>query len=356
MFKKLCKKIVMGVVILSLLTLSVGTGFAASNSFSLTIDKDGKYKALAGTLKGAEVTLSSRLIKATGQNVAPTVKKLYAFNKISGTDSSDNKKTVTVKASVDAGNYDIEYYKVKENLENFDESEYTKVDEVIYPGDYVAKVIGIDNFVGSCETSFSVIGLRQTLTAKKTNPKIHLGYKSFKVPVTTDGDGTGFKYKSSNSKVVKVTKDGTITGLKPGRETITVSTVGDLIYQPASVKITVTVYPAKANFKTDYFAVKHVKKNYVPQDNIVVYFKKPSGISRTKVQLSTSKDFKPSDTITMCSITEQRTFENMDITKTYYARCCSQVKVTDEKGNYEYLDGYWSSTIKIDPQGEDVIE
>lgn len=356
MFKKLFRKFVMGTLIFTLLTLSVGAGFAASNIFSLTIDSKGNYKALAGDLTNAEVTLSSRIITASGENVAPTVKKLYAFHKISGTDSNDNKKSVTVKAAVDAGNYDIEYYQVEENLENFDKSKYTKVDEAIYPGDYVARVIGTGDFTGSCDTVFSVIGLRQNLVAKKTSPKIHLGYKSFKVPVSTDGDGTGFKYESSNSKVVKVTQDGTITGLKPGRETITVSTVGDKIYQPASVKITVTVYPAKTTFKEDLFAVKHVKKNYTKQDNIVVYFNKPSGVTRTKVQLSTSKDFKPDSTITMCSVTEQRTFEDMDISKKYYTRCCSQIKVTDDKGNYEYLDGYWSETKVVDPQGEEVIE
>lgn len=351
MTNKILKIFITFSLILLLLMLTIGNAFAGIIPSTFSIGDDGKVIYESGDISSAKILLSSRLINANGNNRIPTIKSVYVKQEITGLDENDEDKAITVKSYLNPSDYFVEYYKVTEDDKNNYERTYTSIVQAIDPGDYVVRIVGKGNYTGYAEASFTIVGLTQKITLAKTSPKVHLGYKSFKVAVSANGDGTGFSYESSNPKVVSVTSDGYIKGLLPGRETITVRTVGSKLYNPASAKITVTVYPAKTYFKDPLFKVKHPDG----ADNIVVYYNKQVGCDRTKVELSTTKDFSD-DIIVHYSKTEQRTFYDMDLTKTYYVRCCGQVKVVDQKGNYEYLDGYWSKVETINPQEVETIE
>jgi len=57
----------------------------------------------------------------------------------------------------------------------------------------------------------------------------------------TDGDGTGFSYTTSNSKVLTVDKEGNIYCKKPGTAKIMIKTEGDKLSEPARLRVRVTV-------------------------------------------------------------------------------------------------------------------
>lgn len=72
--------------------------------------------------------------------------------------------------------------------------------------------------------------------------------QKYKLTVQTENTAAGLKWSSSNPKVVKVTKNGVITGLKPGKAVITVRT-SDGNSTVASCTVTVSNISLKINSK-----------------------------------------------------------------------------------------------------------
>lgn len=114
-------------------------------------------------------------------------------------------------------------------------------------GKYKVTVKGIGNYTGSKTVTWTIKKANQKVTAtpaKKTITRKSLKKaKSFTIKVKGNKSKT-ITYKSSNSKVVKVSKTGKVTvvkNAKKGKYTVTVTVAGTKNYNKAVKKITVTV-------------------------------------------------------------------------------------------------------------------
>lgn len=95
----------------------------------------------------------------------------------------------------------------------------------------------------AAETSFNVTVLKkpQKITTKKSSYNAACG-KSAKLGASAQ---TKLTYKSSNTKVVKVSKSGKLTFIRPGKATVTVKAASTAYIAGAEKKISVKTYLAK---------------------------------------------------------------------------------------------------------------
>lgn len=118
------------------------------------------------------------------------------------------------------------------------------------------------------------------LKVKKTSYTKAKGSKTFSLGATAK---TALKYKSSNTKVAKVSKKGKVTIVGCGTATITVSAAGTNKYTKASKKVTIKVVPKTAK-------IKSVKSKKAGQ--LTVSWNRQKEADGYVVQYSTDKKFK----------------------------------------------------------------
>ncbi len=166
----------------------------------------------------------------------------------------------------------------------------------------------------------------QTITAKSVN-KVY-GEKAFNLGAKSSGK-TKLTYKSSNTKVVTVDKNGKVTIKGCGQATITIKASETEKYKAAEKKITVKVAPKKAVVSK----VESSKKN-----TLKVTWKKDSQATGYEIQYSTSKTFKSgvkTKSFTKNS-TVTTTVSKLTAKKTYYVRVRSYKTANGKKLYGEY--------------------
>lgn len=172
--------------------------------------------------------------------------------------------------------------------------------------------------------------LSQTITAKSKT--VTYGSKAFNLKAKTDGGGT-LTYKTSNKKIVTVSKAGKVTIKGYGQATITITAAANGNYKKTTKKITIKVVPKKVTIKT----VKSSSKK-----TLSVTWKKDKTVTGYQLQFCHVKNFKRG--------TYQKNFKMKKTSakvsgiksKVYYVRIRSYKKV----GKKTYY-GAWSNVKRV---------
>jgi uncharacterized protein YjdB len=125
-----------------------------------------------------------------------------------------------------------------------------------------ATFAGNDNYTGSTASyKLTVTALPAPTITEDVAPKTELYVDETFTPHLTTSSTAGFEYASSDATVLTVAADGTMTGLKAGTATLSITSKEDANYAPLTLTYTVTVkrYPTtltigglQSTYFTDY--------------------------------------------------------------------------------------------------------
>lgn len=273
------------------------------------------------------VVLDSYLVMADGSDLTPEVVS------VSGQTDGSQENIV-----LEPDEYEVKYYRVH----SFSEEIYEETEAISEIGEYKVTVTAkdTDKYTGEAYALFSVTGKPQKLTIAKTKYTLTVGSKGPLLQPEADGDGSGFLFVSSDSDVVRVLSSGQTEILKPGRASVTVSTEGTMLFQPAEVQVVFEVKPDKTSWKTKAFKRQKSK--------VTLMWKKQSGVTSYEVAYATQKDFaKHKKTKTVKENLSKTTLKGLKKEKTYYVKVRALVETTDTRGNKRTIAGPWSSVRKI---------
>ena len=273
------------------------------------------------------VVLDSYLVMADGSDLTPEVVS------VSGQTDGSQENIV-----LESDEYEVKYYRVH----SFSEEIYEETEAISEIGEYKVTVTAkdTDKYTGEAYALFSVTGKPQKLTIAKTKYTLTVGSKGPLLQPEADGDGSGFLFVSSDSDVVRVLSSGQTEILKPGRASVTVSTEGTMLFQPAEVQVVFEVKPDKTSWKTKAFKRQKSK--------VTLMWKKQSGVTSYEVAYATQKDFaKHKKTKTVKENLSKTTVKGLKKEKTYYVKVRALVETTDTRGNKRTIAGPWSSVRKI---------
>ena len=113
-------------------------------------------------------------------------------------------------------------------------------------GTYTVKITFKDFYSGTVTKQFKITKATQKISAK--NIVISVGSSKKKIAKLTKGNGK-LTYKTSKSKYVKVNKNGTVTGKRSGKASITITAASTKNYKKTSKKIFVTVKTKRPTIK-----------------------------------------------------------------------------------------------------------
>ena len=154
------------------------------------------------------------------------------------------------------------------------------------PGTYRVVVTGKNGYTGSCYANFTIEGLAQSITGVNNTYKVYPTSNTFKLyPKAAEGT---FTYTSSDPSVASVDAYGYVTPHKAGRAKITISTTGNVKYNPANDSTVIKVYPNKAKLTRKPWSTGKGK--------IKVRWNKQDNVTRYEVRYSKYKSFKKGTT------------------------------------------------------------
>lgn len=194
-------------------------------------------------------------------------------------------------------------------------------------------ITGKGNYTGILTKTFTIKKTDQTISASnKTkvfgNAAFSLGAKCIK------GDGK-LTYKSSDTKVVKISSSGKVSIKGTGKATVTITAAATTNYNKATKNIVIIVKPEKAKLKG--FTSPKTK-------TVKVTWKKNTRATGYQIQLSSSSKFKSGNK--PYNINSNRTVSKkitkLKKNKTYYVRVRSYKIVSGEK-----YYGSWSGIKKV---------
>lgn len=144
-------------------------------------------------------------------------------------------------------------------------------------------------------------------------------------------------YKSSNSKVAKVTSKGKVTPKAVGKATITVKAAGNSAYKEKSVKVSVVVKPVQPA------QVKNVSvKSTSKKGSATVTWKKAKGASGYQIRYYYDKSMKTYSTVDVKNGKSlSKTLKQLDSGKNVYIKVRAY---TTKKGVTSY--GKWSKRVR----------
>ncbi|MDD6212097.1 MAG: Ig-like domain-containing protein, partial [Clostridiales bacterium] len=159
------------------------------------------------------------------------------------------------------------------------------------------------------------------------------GSKPFNLNASTSGDGR-LTYKSNNTDVVKVDKNGKVTIVGTGKATVTITAHSSETCNLAVKKIVIRVVPAKAE-------IKSLKK--AGKGAFEVKVKKDMNATGYMVQYSANKSFTKAVNIMVGKVNQNTiTVKKLASGKTFYVRVCAYKKM----GGSTYC-GKWSNAGKV---------
>ncbi len=247
-------------------------------------------------------------------------------------------ETKTFDKTFTGDEYTVKYYKIADG-------KYKEVERIKDIGEYAIRVSFAEPYEETADVLFSVIGMPQTLKVSNTEFAMHVGDTIELLPSAT-GDGSGFSYYASRKGIVDIDK-GTVRAEKPGWVELTVKTIGNKLYQPATVKVQITVIPDKVTWST----VKNGKKSTTvswEKQSVTGYnlrycteksFKKPA--KSAKNYKSRLKAYKYKKYVV------KGTTKKIISEKSGHVKIRAYVKTTDARGNVKYIYGAWSEAKKI---------
>ena len=320
--KKIPARVTVLLVFIVLLFTSATGGYAQTQGSAVAVQKYDKI-----SIDKFTVVLDSYLVMADGSDLTPEV--------VSVSGQTDGSQEDLV---LEPDEYVVKYYRIH----SFSEKIYEETETISEIGEYKITVTAkdTDKYTGEAYALFSVTGKPQKLTIAKTKYTLTVGSKGPLLQPEADGDGSGFLFVSSDSDVVRVLSSGQTEILKPGRASVTVSTEGTMLFQPAEVQVVFEVKPDKTSWKTKAFKRQKSK--------VALMWKKQSGVTSYEVAYATQKDFaKHKKTKTVKENLSKTTLKGLKKEKTYYVKVRALVETTDTRGNKRTIAGPWSSVRKI---------
>ena len=320
--KKIPARVTVLLVFIVLLFTSATGGYAQTQGSAAAVQEYDKI-----SIDKFTVVLDSYLVMADGSDLTPEV--------VSVSGQTDGSQEDLV---LEPDEYVVKYYRIH----SFSEEIYEETETISGIGEYKITVTAKDTekYTGEAYELFSVTGKPQKLTIAKTKYTLTVGSKGPLLQPEADGDGSGFLFVSSDSDVVCVLSSGQTEILKPGRASVTVSTEGTMLFQPAEVQVVFEVKPDKTSWKTKAFKRQKSK--------VTLMWKKQSGVTSYEVAYATQKDFaKHKKTKTVKENFSKTTLKGLKKEKTYYVKVRALVETTDTRGNKRTIAGPWSSVCKI---------
>ena len=320
--KKIPARVTVLLFFIVLLFTSATGGYAQTQGSAAAVQKYDKI-----SIDKFTVVIDSYLVMADGSDLTPEVVS------VSGQTDGSQENIV-----LEPDEYEVKYYRVH----SFSEEIYEETEAISEIGEYKVTVTAkdTDKYTGEAYALFSVTGKPQKLTIAKTKYTLTVGSKGPLLQPEADGDGSGFLFVSSDSDVVRVLSSGQTEILKPGRASVTVSTEGTMLFQPAEVQVVFEVKPDKTSWKTKAFKRQKSK--------VTLMWKKQSGVTSYEVAYATQKDFaKHKKTKTVKENLSKTTLKGLKKEKTYYVKVRALVETTDTRGNKRTIAGPWSSVRKI---------
>ena len=320
--KKIPARVTVLLFFIVLLFTSATGGYAQTQGSAAAVQEYDKI-----SIDKFTVVLDSYLVMADGSDLTPEVVS------VSGQTDGSQENIV-----LEPDEYVVKYYRIH----SFSEEIYEETETISEIGEYKVTVTAkdTDKYTGEAYALFSVTGKPQKLTIAKTKYTLTVGSKGSLLQPEADGDGSGFLFVSSDSDVVRVLSSGQTEILKPGRASVTVSTEGTMLFQPAEVQVVFEVKPDKTSWKTKAFKRQKSK--------VTLMWKKQSGVTSYEVAYATQKDFaKHKKTKTVKENLSKTTLKGLKKEKTYYGKVRALVETTDTRGNKRTIAGPWSSVRKI---------
>ena len=320
--KKIPARVTVLLFFIVLLFTSATGGYAQTQGSAAAVQEYDKI-----SIDKFTVVLDSYLVMADGSDLTPEVVS------VSGQTDGSQENIV-----LEPDEYEVKYYRVH----SFSEEIYEETEAISEIGEYkvTATAKDTDKYTGEAYALFSVTGKPQKLTIAKTKYTLTVGSKGPLLQPEADGDGSGFLFVSSDSDVVRVLSSGQTEILKPGRASVTVSTEGTMLFQPAEVQVVFEVKPDKTSWKTKAFKRQKSK--------VTLMWKKQSGVTSYEVAYATQKDFaKHKKTKTVKENLSKTTLKGLKKEKTYYVKVRALVETTDTRGNKRTIAGPGSSVRKI---------
>ena len=325
--KKIPARVTVLLFFIVLLFTSATGGYAQTQDDAATVQEPLVQEYDKISIDKLTVVLDSYLVIADGSDLTPEV--------VSVSGQTDGSQEDLV---LEPDEYVVKYYRIH----SFSEEIYEETETISEIGEYKVTVTAkdTDKYTGEAYALFSVTGKPQKLTIAKTKYTLTVGSKGPLLQPEADGDGSGFLFVSSDSDVVRVLSSGQTEILKPGRASVTVSTEGTMLFQPAEVQVVFEVKPDKTSWKTKAFKQQKSK--------VTLMWKKQSGVTSYEVAYATQKDFaKHKKTKTVKENLSKTTLKGLKKEKTYYVKVRALVETTDTRGNKRTIAGPWSSVRKI---------
>lgn len=325
--KKILARMTTLLILLALLFTSATGGYAQTQDDAATVQEPLVQEYDKISIDKLTVVLDSYLVMADGSDLTPEV--------VSVSGQTDGSQEDLV---LEPDEYVVKYYRIH----SFSEEIYEETETISEIGEYKVTVTAkdTDKYTGEAYALFSVTGKPQKLTIAKTKYTLTVGSKGPLLQPEADGDGSGFLFVSSDSDVVRVLSSGQTEILKPGRASVTVSTEGTMLFQPAEVQVVFEVKPDKTSWKTKAFKRQKSK--------VTLMWKKQSGVTSYEVAYATQKDFaKHKKNRTVKGNLSKTTLKGLEKEKTYYVKVRALVETTDTRGNKRTIAGPWSSVRKI---------
>ena len=320
--KKIPARVTVLLFFIVLLFTSATGGYAQTQGSAAAVQEYDKI-----SIDKFTVVLDSYLVMADGSDLTPEV--------VSVSGQTDGSQEDLV---LEPDEYEVKYYRVH----SFSEELYEETEAISEIGEYKITVTAKDKekYTGEAYALFSVTGKPQKLTIAETKYTLTVGSKGPLLQLEADGDGNGFSFVSSDPAVVRVLSSGQTEILKPGRASVTISTEGTILFQPANVQVIFEVKPDKT-----YWNTKSFKRQ---KSHVTLMWKKQSGVTGYEVVYATNKHFtKQKKTKTVKGNLSKTTLKGLKNEKSYYIKVRALVETTDTRGNKRTIAGPWSSVRKI---------
>lgn len=201
----------------------------------------------------------------------------------------------------------------------------------------IVKAKSGSEYEGSCSKTFKIARKAQKIKNVKSSYTKKYGDKSFKIKPSVS-DKAKVSYKSSNTKVVTVSKKGVIKPVNTGVAYVTVSTKATSGYSAAKKQIKITVKP-----KTQ--AVSSLKSR--KKTEMTVTWKKDTKATGYQIQYSTNSKMKSAKTVRIKkNTTYKQTIKKLKKGKKYYVRVRSY-KTVKVNGKSVTVYGSWSKVKSV---------
>ena len=325
--KKIAARITALLVFMALLFTSTAGGYAQTQDSTSAVQDTPAQEYAKISIDKFTVVLDRYLAMADGPEVTPEV--VSVIGQIDGSEE---------ELVLEPDEYEVKYYRVH----SFSEELYEETEAISEIGEYKITVTAKDKekYTGEAYALFSVTGKPQKLTIAETKYTLTVGSEGPLLRPEADGDGNGFSFVSSDPAVVRVLSSGQTEILKPGRASVTISTEGTILFQPANVQVIFEVKPDKT-----YWNTKSFKRQ---KSHVTLMWKKQSGVTGYEVVYATNKHFtKQKKTKTVKGNLSKTTLKGLKNEKSYYIKVRALVETTDTRGNKRTIAGPWSSVRKI---------